>query len=200
MGPSGLAGTWRCRRSPARPTRPAPLPRPERRPPGRGCVRAFWARVFVITEIDQRTVVATYFWWLESVSLTESPRLAIPSKIPTSPVAVAGFSRRIYPDDPKAQIACPAGVLGCPPIPWDPVKTERVGFEPTEGCPSNDFESFAFDHSATSPALPWGGWRTSRIQWSSASLGVSRGCSESRAGRWHASRWPALGCGRQRGR
>ena len=29
--------------------------------------------------------------------------------------------------------------------------TERVGFEPTEGCPSNDFESFAFDHSATSP-------------------------------------------------
>jgi hypothetical protein len=26
-----------------------------------------------------------------------------------------------------------------------------VGFEPTEGCPSNDFESFAFDHSATSP-------------------------------------------------
>ena len=30
-------------------------------------------------------------------------------------------------------------------------ETERVGFEPTEGCPSNDFESFAFDHSATSP-------------------------------------------------
>ncbi len=28
-----------------------------------------------------------------------------------------------------------------------------MGFEPTEGCPSNDFESFAFDHSATSPAL-----------------------------------------------
>ena len=26
-----------------------------------------------------------------------------------------------------------------------------MGFEPTEGCPSNDFESFAFDHSATSP-------------------------------------------------
>ena len=33
----------------------------------------------------------------------------------------------------------------------DLFKTERVGFEPTEGCPSNDFESFAFDHSATSP-------------------------------------------------
>ncbi len=30
-------------------------------------------------------------------------------------------------------------------------ETERVGFEPTEGFPSNDFESFAFDHSATSP-------------------------------------------------
>ncbi len=30
-------------------------------------------------------------------------------------------------------------------------ETEKVGFEPTEGCPSNDFESFAFDHSATSP-------------------------------------------------
>ena len=34
----------------------------------------------------------------------------------------------------------------------DLLKTERVGFEPTEGCPSNDFESFAFDHSATSPS------------------------------------------------
>ena len=29
-----------------------------------------------------------------------------------------------------------------------------MGFEPTEGCPSNDFESFAFDHSATSPGDP----------------------------------------------
>ncbi len=29
--------------------------------------------------------------------------------------------------------------------------TERVGFEPTEAFTSNDFESFAFDHSATSP-------------------------------------------------
>ena len=39
---------------------------------------------------------------------------------------------------------------------WEVLDTERVGFEPTEGCPSNDFESFAFDHSATSPtqALP----------------------------------------------
>ena len=36
----------------------------------------------------------------------------------------------------------------------EPWKTERVGFEPTEGFPSNDFESFAFDHSATSPSSP----------------------------------------------
>ena len=35
------------------------------------------------------------------------------------------------------------------------VKAERVGFEPTEGFPSNDFESFAFDHSATSPKTRW---------------------------------------------
>ena len=34
---------------------------------------------------------------------------------------------------------------------YEGLDTERVGFEPTEGCPSNDFESFAFDHSATSP-------------------------------------------------
>ena len=32
-------------------------------------------------------------------------------------------------------------------------KTERVGFEPTNSCLLNDFESFAFDHSATSPVL-----------------------------------------------
>ena len=30
-------------------------------------------------------------------------------------------------------------------------KPERVGFEPTNSCLLNDFESFAFDHSATSP-------------------------------------------------
>ncbi len=29
--------------------------------------------------------------------------------------------------------------------------TERVGFEPTNSSLLNDFESFAFDHSATSP-------------------------------------------------
>ena len=28
---------------------------------------------------------------------------------------------------------------------------ERVGFEPTEGCPSTVFKTAAFDHSATSP-------------------------------------------------
>ena len=33
------------------------------------------------------------------------------------------------------------------------VKTERVGFEPTNSFPLNDFESFAFDHSATSPQI-----------------------------------------------
>ena len=31
--------------------------------------------------------------------------------------------------------------------------TERVGFEPTNSNLLNDFESFAFDHSATSPVL-----------------------------------------------
>ena len=30
---------------------------------------------------------------------------------------------------------------------------ERVGFEPTEGCPSTVFKTAAFDHSATSPGL-----------------------------------------------
>ncbi len=43
------------------------------------------------------------------------------------------------------------GTLGKPVL---SLKTERVGFEPTEGFPSNDFESFAFDHSATSPGDP----------------------------------------------
>ena len=28
---------------------------------------------------------------------------------------------------------------------------ERIGFEPTVGCPTPDFESGAIDHSATSP-------------------------------------------------
>ena len=32
-------------------------------------------------------------------------------------------------------------------------KTERVGFEPTNSYLLNDFESFAFDLSATSPYL-----------------------------------------------
>ena len=31
--------------------------------------------------------------------------------------------------------------------------TERVGFEPTNSYLLNDFESFAFDHSATSPPI-----------------------------------------------
>ena len=30
---------------------------------------------------------------------------------------------------------------------------ERVGFEPTNSYLLNDFESFAFDHSATSPTV-----------------------------------------------
>ena len=37
------------------------------------------------------------------------------------------------------------------PDPVFAINTERVGFEPTEAFTSNDFESFAFDHSATSP-------------------------------------------------
>ncbi len=45
-------------------------------------------------------------------------------------------------------------ILGARPGAWLISCTERVGFEPTEGFPSNDFESFAFDHSATSPD-PW---------------------------------------------
>ena len=32
-------------------------------------------------------------------------------------------------------------------------RTERVGFEPTNSFLLNDFESFAFDHSATSPSV-----------------------------------------------
>ena len=34
-----------------------------------------------------------------------------------------------------------------------PIKPERVGFEPTNSFLLNDFESFAFDHSATSPSV-----------------------------------------------
>ncbi len=33
------------------------------------------------------------------------------------------------------------------------IKPERVGFEPTNSFLLNDFESFAFDHSATSPPV-----------------------------------------------
>ena len=33
------------------------------------------------------------------------------------------------------------------------IKPERVGFEPTNSFLLNDFESFAFDHSATSPTF-----------------------------------------------
>ena len=32
---------------------------------------------------------------------------------------------------------------------------ERVGFEPTNSFLLNDFESFAFDHSATSPHIKY---------------------------------------------
>ena len=34
-----------------------------------------------------------------------------------------------------------------------PIKPERVGFEPTNSYLLNDFESFAFDHSAISPPV-----------------------------------------------
>ena len=39
----------------------------------------------------------------------------------------------------------------CPPTEFN--ITERVGFEPTNSFLLNDFESFAFDHSATFPDL-----------------------------------------------
>ncbi len=61
----------------------------------------------------------------------------------------------------RSRSAVPETVPASSPSSWPPllaqmdqsgwIKTERVGFEPTEGFPSNDFESFAFDHSATSP-------------------------------------------------
>ncbi len=38
-----------------------------------------------------------------------------------------------------------------PLTPKDTKNPERVGFEPTNSYLLNDFESFAFDHSATSP-------------------------------------------------
>ncbi len=53
----------------------------------------------------------------------------------------------------------------------DLLNTERVGFEPTEGCPSNDFESFAFDHSATSP----GDLGTLETDWSLSGLAPTAG-------------------------
>ena len=42
--------------------------------------------------------------------------------------------------------------------PWDAILVERVGFEPTSRCNREpDFESGAFDHSATSPFGCFGG-------------------------------------------
>ena len=78
-----------------------------------------------------------------------------------------------------------SGISGTPREPLEiPVlssETERVGFEPTEGCPSNDFESFAFDHSATSPR-PAG-----RLSLYGAAVPLSH----PPASRWR--RWPASG-------
>ncbi len=54
-------------------------------------------------------------------------------------------------DHPHSKSPTTAGEVGLLLSSRQRLKTERVGFEPTEGCPSNDFESFAFDHSATSP-------------------------------------------------
>ena len=39
------------------------------------------------------------------------------------------------------------------------ILAERVGFEPTLGFPKPDFESGAFDHSATSPICVGFCWR-----------------------------------------
>ena len=41
--------------------------------------------------------------------------------------------------------------LGPDETPWDYVKTERVGFEPTEACTSLVFKTRAINHSTTSP-------------------------------------------------
>ena len=55
-------------------------------------------------------------------------------------------------DHPYSKKPTPGREVGLQESLRDLLNTERVGFEPTEGFPSNDFESFAFDHSATSPA------------------------------------------------
>ena len=55
---------------------------------------------------------------------------------------------------------------------------ERVGFEPTVGCPTAVFKTAALDHSATSPAGPiWRGWGSAAREkrscrwWSGVELG-----------------------------
>ena len=77
----------------------------------------------------------------------------------------------------------------------NPLTTERVGFEPTEGFPSNDFESFAFDHSATSPAdpaKPLSRRRQACLDRSSSYAAVSpRPWPGIHSGRWRAN--PAAG-------
>ena len=65
------------------------------------------------------------------------------------------FFRQTNLEDTLSESPTAAGEVGLQESLRDLLNTERVGFEPTEGFPSNDFESFAFDHSATSPKTRW---------------------------------------------
>ena len=134
-------------------------------------------RVFLVTLVDQTAVVACYAWFMASVAIADLPaRLRRGASPYPQPVALlvrpaAGCDqpgRLPQRGQPQRRPRLPrlAGLCRTPELQGPgcgitqsapvtlPVKTERVGFEPTEGFPSNDFESFAFDHSATSPS-PW---------------------------------------------
>ncbi len=73
-----------------------------------------------------------------------------PTHPPTNQALRRGFPRTSQ-DSAASQTPCYNSTLRPVRTRQHKLKTERVGFEPTDGCPSNDFESFAFDHSATSP-------------------------------------------------
>ena len=101
--------------------------------------------------------------------------------------------RRPAPDGRKTSYAAWLSGLIDPLAPGQPqnegVETERVGFEPTEGCPSNDFESFAFDHSATSPG---GGTATAQGQLAGPE-GIVPAASPLKPAATHCHRWRARG-------
>ena len=56
------------------------------------------------------------------------------------------FFRQTNLEDTLSESPTAAGEVGLQESLRDLLNTERVGLEPTEGFPSNDFESFAFDH------------------------------------------------------